>query len=399
VGNTNNYAFVIASQLRELGCEVVLYIDAPPGDLLNRPENYSPAAPYPYPGWIIEKPSLTKSLHVYFPNLFEKEVIRNLNTCDAVILNYFAHRYKNFLKPSVISISMFSGTDLEVMADYDSVFKMQSNSPKLRRLPSFIRKKLARFSVNQVRKGIEKASLVSYFPEGLVPAGDKLLKEIFRDKPYNRFNHIHVNTDGHHYSPPPDNKVFRIFSLTRFMWKLPFPPGRSEAENKGNDIMLKGIALFLTTCNKPVDIHFVEKGLHVKETKELIEELGFSHMVTWHQVMPFKDLNEHIRKADVVFEQLGTHYISGGFYAMLQGRPVIGNARPEVFDVITGEKTPVCHATTPEEVCSWLQKLSSDKSLAEDIGKRSRQYILDHFDVQNETRYFKEFIEKKIAAR
>ena len=290
LGNTNNYPFIIASQIKAMGCEVVLFVDAPPEDFLYRPEHYSASIQYPYPNWIIEKKSLRKSLHMHLPTVFAKDVIKELNTCHAVILNDFGHRFKNYIHPAIPSISMFSGGDLEIMADYDNVMQMKLTNEKLKFFPEFLKKAFARFSVNQLRKGIAQASLVSYFPKGLVPCGDEILKEIFENKPYNRFNHIHVITDGYEYNAPADNEVFRIFSFTRFMWKTPFPPGRSLQENKGNDIMINGIALFLKTYNKPLDIHFIEKGLHIEESKQLITELGFSNYVTWHKEMPFKEL-------------------------------------------------------------------------------------------------------------
>lgn len=399
LGNTNNYPFIIASQMKAMGCEVVIFIDAPAEEFLNRPEHYTNDIRYPYPSWIKEKSSLRKSLHIHFPQIFEKEVIKEINTCDAVILNDYGHRFKNFIKPSIPSISMFSGGDLEIMGDYDNVMKMKLINTKLKFLPRGLKKAYARFSVNQLRKGIGQASLVSYFPQGLIPYADEMLKEIFGHKSYKRFNHMHVTTEGYEYHPPVDNAVFRIFSFTRFMWKTPFPPGRSILENKGNDIMIKGIALFLKTYNKRLDIHLIEKGLHVEESKQLVEELGFSDMVTWHKEMPFKELQKHIIQADVVFEQLGTHFISGGLYAMLLGRPVIGNARPEIFDLITGEQTPVCHACTPERVCYWLQQLTGNRELIGTIGKRSRQYVLDHFDIINETKYFKNFLGERVAKK
>lgn len=397
LGNTNNYPFIIASQMKALGCEVVLFVDAPPEDLLNRPEQYQPAVTYPYPGWIKEKLSLRKSLHIHFPRFFEREVIGILNTCDAVIVNDFGHRFTNYLRPGIPVISMFSGGDLEIMADYDNVLQMKLQHAKLQWLPAFIKKAYARFSVRQLRNGIAKAGAVSYFPRGLVEKGDAILEEIFKGRPYKRFNHFHVITEGYKYSPPAPNSAFTIFSFTRFMWKTPFPPGRSEAENKGNDIMVKGIALFLKTFSNPVKINFIEKGLHVAETKQLIAELGFADKVTWLKEMPFKNLEQHIISADVVFEQLGSHFISGGLYAMLHGRPVIGNARPEIFDMITGEETPVCHATTPEKVCEWLLKLACEPLWKEQQGKKSREYVLKHFDIINETKYFKALLEKLVA--
>jgi len=399
LGNTNNYPFVIASQLKELGCEVVLYIDAPANEMLNRPEQYSNDISYPFPSWIKEKLSLRKSWHVHFPQIFERAVIREINTCDAVILNDYGHRFKNFIKPSIPSISMFSGSDLEVMGVYENVMQLKLNNSKLNYVPTVFKKIYSRFSVNQLRKAISKASLVSYFPNDLIPYGDKILDEIFEGKPYKRFNHFHVVTKNYNYYPPPENLVFRIFSFTRFIWKTPFPQGMNVWENKGNDIMIRGIALFISTYNKPLEIHLIEKGIHVKETKELIKELGFSHMVIWHKEMPFKELQQHVIKADVIFEQLGTHFISGGLYAMLQGRPLIGNARPEIFDILTGEKSPICHATTPEQVCYWLQRLRADHDFVFEIGEKSRQYVLDHFDIINETKYFYNFFQDLIVKK
>jgi glycosyltransferase involved in cell wall biosynthesis len=399
LGNTNNYPFIIASQMREMGCEVVLYIDAPANETLHRPEHYTSDIKFPYPDWIKEELSLRNSLFTHFPNIFLKKIIKELNTCDAVVLNDYGHRFKNFIKPTIPSISMFSGADLEIMADYDNVRSMKMTNPKLRLVPAFIKKAYADLSVDQLRKGISKASMVSYFPKGLIPYGDRFLDEIFNNKPYHRFNHLHVDPNGLDYYPPAYNNVFRIFSFTRFMWKTPFPPGRSMLENKGNDIMIKGIALFFQKYKLQLDIHFVEKGLHIEETKQLIQELGIADMVTWHKEMPFTQLQDHIKKADVVIEQLGTHFISGGFFAMLRGRPVIGNARPEIFNAVTGEQSPVCHATTPEEVCYWLQQLTSDRSLRESIGKKSRQYVLDHFDIINETKYFKNFLEELVTKK
>lgn len=398
LGNTNNYPFIIARQMKEAGCDVVFYVDAPANETLHRPEHYDSHVSYPYPEWIKENLLLRRSLYIHFPQIFLKEIIRELNTCDAVILNDYGHRFKAFLKPTVLSISMFSGADLEVMADYENVKSMLMSHPRLKLMPGFLKKAFARFSVKQLRKGISQASLISYFPKGIIPTGDKLLSEIFPENNYPRFSHSHVIVEGFKYVVPPDNPVFRIFSLTRFMWKKPFPAGRSEYEDKGNDIMIKGIALFLRSTGKRLDIHFIEKGLHLQESKDLIKELGFSDMVTWHKEMPFKDLQYHIANADVVFEQLGTHYVSGGLYAMLMGRPVIGNARPEIFEPLLGEPTPICHALTPEDVCLWLEKLTTDKELLHSTGLRSREYVLKHFDIINETLYFKDFLQQKLGA-
>lgn len=67
--------------------------------------------------------------------------------------------------------------------------------------------------------------------------------------------------------------------------------------------------------------------------------------------------------------------------AMASGRIVIANARPEIFEPIIKEKTPVCHATDENEVSYWLEKLVNNKDLRAQIA--SRKYVEKHFSTEN----------------
>jgi hypothetical protein len=396
LGNVNNHPFIVCKHLRDKGADTVFFVEAHKDYTLFRPESTG-LVKYPYPHWIKETPQFRKSVVMHLPGIFAKKVISEINECDAVILNDFGHRIIPHLRKGIIKICMFTGGDLEIMADYENVRSMKLNNPKLKFVPGFLKKAYARYSVNQLRNAIRKTDLVGYYPFGLNTDGDKILKEIFGGNDYPKYSHWCIMLDGMNYTPPPNNKKIRILNLARFMWKQPFPAGRSINENKGNDIMIAGLGNFLKDHPHSLDIHFIEKGLHVEESKELISQYGFSDSVTWHKEMPLTELLEEIDKADIVFDQLGNHLIGGGIISMAKGRPLIANARPEILEQISEGEIPVCHSTNADNVYEWLTKLVFDEKYRVDVGVRSSRFAFNFMNIKNESEYYYNFIQKKMG--
>ena len=64
---------------------------------------------------------------------------------------------------------------------------------------------------------------------------------------------------------------------------------------------------------------------------------------------------------------------------MAVGRPLIANGRPEFLDPIAGEPSPICQATTPQEVCAQLERLTSNRELLQRTADASRDYVQRHF--------------------
>lgn len=394
LGNVNNYPFLIARYFREMGHEVVFFVTAPPEDKLHRPEHFVTPEPYPYPEWIreVQLPRPLTLTYAY-PKWFLKNILKTLNTCDAVVLNDFGHGIKPLLRRDIPSVSIFSGSDLDVLANPAMLDHLAGEGNPIARA---FRKWLIHDTMERHRQGIREATMISYFPEGLIPEGDKLIREIFGNKAVTRFPHCHIPIEGLPYHPYPENEVPVLFNLTRFLWKEPLPPGYGPWENKRNDLMIKGLSRYYRETGKPFNLHLVEKGAQIQETKDLIEELGIASFVTWHKEMSHKAIFEFYYKADLVFEQLGNHILTGGLYPMLVGRPVIGNGRPEIFEKIHGEKSPVCQASSEEEVFQWLMKLLPDRNLRIEIGKASRAFVIRHFSLKAEAGVFAQALEQAI---
>lgn len=393
LGNVNNHPFIVSKHFKDKGAEVIFFVEADKSNKLYRPESTGLVS-FPYPDWIEEVPKFENAIVIHFPNLFARKIIQRLNECDAVILNNYAHRIIPFLNKKIIKICMFTGADLEVMADFENVKLMKMNSGKLKLLPLFLKNLYASFSVRQLRSAIKKSDLIGYFPPGLNPIGDKLLSDIYGKKPYNRYNHWCIMLDGIHYTPPVINSKIRILNLARFMWKLPFPNGTSSGENKRNDLMIEGLGNFLKDYPDSIEIHLVEKGLHVQESKDLIEHFNFTQNVIWHKEMPLNELIQEIIKSDIIFDQLGEHLFGAGILGMAVGRPLIANARPEILSQISGKEIPVCHSVNANDVYYWLKKLVFDKDLRISKGIQSSEFAFKFMDIRNESEYYYNFIKK-----
>lgn len=388
LGNTNNYPFQLAEIFRAKGHEVVFIVDAKPSFRLDRPEcTQMTDVVYPYPPWIIESTDVKFWPSKLFPSVFAKERIRLLNSCDAVILNGIGHLYKSYLNPAIPSVSLFSGTDLDINARLDEMIKLSHKYP-FNLMPVFLRKIILAKYVRNVKRGIRQASVISYFPEGFHPEADKLIEEIKKGIPYKRFEHFHIRVDNIPYSKPVPKEKILVFNLARFIWQSPLPFGWREWENKRNDIMIRGLANFIKNTNTVLDIHFVEKGIHVDLTKKLAGELGLTPYITWHKEMSLKEMQDFYVKADIVFDHLGQHVLGGGLYAMAAGRPVITNTITGIFERITGVPMEICLASNENEVEEWLNKLVPDEDFRIKKGLAVREYIRKYFDIEIEADYF-----------
>jgi glycosyltransferase involved in cell wall biosynthesis len=374
-GNTNNYPFMIAQALREFGHEVVIVITSQ--ELLNRPESRYPEFKQCYPNWIVDAAHLSEwDMITLSPSL--APVLELLSACDALVLNFTGPSLWPLLRrPAIV---LLTGSDLEHYANFatlelrsgywDPAYRASADGQtNLNLLQEFVQRQ---------RDGIREAVAVRYVPRGLVPAGDAFLDEIGVPDEKRVFLpsaelDLVIPTPAQHNSPA------RIFCATRLTWKLPVEPGRSLLDYKGSDIMIRGLGLFYRQTGVRLDIQLVRKGLHVAETEELIAEEGLTDQVTWSDEMSLTEVWAEFAHCDVVIEQLANSAIGGsGLDAMAAGRPVIGNARREMFEDYFGQRSPICQAQTAEEVCAQLKGLVFNPTKREKIGQLGRRFVEEH---------------------
>jgi glycosyltransferase involved in cell wall biosynthesis len=400
-GNQNNYPFLLARALKGLGHDVRMLIDRP--EPLNRPEHRYRDVPYPYPDWI-EEVRRVEIDDVVCRTTSWQAVLDRLAACDAVVLN--GHGIAAAALLDVPAFCLATGSDLDIyarpeMAEHyarnqetrsragdwlsyawqmrritrTSLLELASRAPAP--LHRAIRKAMFRRFAQAQGAGLGRAAAVSYFPPGTVPAGDAVIERWVRPPSSRMFVYM-TDLDALRPEPAPLNPVLRLFNATRFDWAAPFPPMVGAWENKRNDILVRGIAIYHRRTGRPIDVRFVTKGQSVPDTRALVRKLGIDGLVTWRGEMTQRDVFEEYTRADVVSEQFGRHAVGmAGFDALAMGRPVLCNWRPEIFETAFGETAPFLQARTPDEVADQLVRLD-DVNLRADLGVRGRQFVERH---------------------
>lgn len=396
VGNTNNYPFWLATMMRQLGHDVVLVVTSQ--ELLNRPESRRPELGAGYPDWIVDAADLSEwEMIILSPSLVP--VLKRLSACDALILNAIGPSLWPLLRRP--AIALLTGSDLEHYANVATVDVRSANWDPAYRASAEGQANLSllqRF-IERQREGIREAVAVRYFPRGLVPAGDAMLDELGVPQAKRLFLPC-AELDLIRPTPAPCNDPIRIFCATRLTWKLPIAAGRSLLDYKGSDVMVRGLGLFHRATGVRLDIQLVRKGLHVTETEALIAEEGLGDQVTWSDEMSLTRVWEEYARCDIVIEQLGNSGIGGaGMDAMAAGRPVIGNARPEMFEQHFGRPSPICQARTAEEVSDQLKRLVFDPREREALGKLGRQWAEEHWNPRRAAQTCLELLGAALASR
>lgn len=409
-GNTNNYPFTLALAFARLGYDIKFLVNSQ--ERLHRPENRYAANDYKDINILDVSP-----LELEYTHGPEKDKLRQVsdffNDRDVMVLN--SHFISMWSLNKIPHIALLTGSDLDYLASekYVAEFKQKYISERAGYEPDSLSYKLLLFVAsflpsdfpdnkvlysrnrllkfignaqlynyvqrkrNNQAEGISKSAFILYFPEGLIKSGDATLKQIGAGNTRRVFN-LMTDTTEIPYSPLKlHNGAVRIFNVARFNWNPATAPSFfTELDFKGNNKMLEGIALFAKKHPAAkLQLVLVRKGANLSETYKLAEQLGLDKVINWVDELTQKEVLEEFEKSDIVFDQLGTSLVAmGGLDALSVGRPLIANWRPEFFEQYAG-KWPVCQATTPEQVCEWLELLVLEPQKRIEVGEQSRKFV------------------------
>lgn len=354
---------------------------------MSRPENHLPNICYPYPSWIVELILPSQILLPLLPKLFAafycwriKQLTRKDVGC--FILNGFFASLAPYMTREANKIGLSHGSDLDVWAnteDANNLAESFKSRSLFKYLPNMVSKTLIKFIVDKQYLGYVGLDAVFYFPLGLNSDGDKVLSQLIsqgvRYVPRYDFSFEPLLGQSREFKNPSGK--LELFSGVRFLFKT-FPE-RNRGYNKGNDIIIEGIAKYFS-INQNIRVHFFEKGEDWQHAKELCKRLGLERVVVWHKEIPLKDLLTVYQNSDICFDQVGTHWIGAiGGYALWLGKPLIANTESVVQSGVWPNDNPVCSASTAAEVCDWLVKLQ-DIKLRKDISEKSKKFVEDHMD-------------------
>ena len=378
IGNMNTMPMQYALKFREEGCDVKYIVEGTPDEILLRPEIHYKSITYPYPSWIKEYSFSNNPLHLLFNRYSTRKIQKEMADRDVIFFNHYGHHLSGYFSDKVIKIALFSGADLDVTCNYNHLDNAinKKDKPWVQKM----KKGLLKQFIRRYRNNIRSSDVLSYFPKGMNPLGDKLQEEIMQDRDYIDIWRYDINFKeiGLEYVGATNNDKMVIVSAVRFLIKT---TKENAFEYKGNDLIINGIAQYYA-INKNIKVHFVEKGSQesIDMAKKLCHNLGIEDVVIWHKEMVLDELLALYKRADVMFDQVGNHWSGAiGLYAQYMGKPVIANARLDVFSKIWGENIPTLNAQSVNEIFEHLKRCSN-RDYREKVGKASHEFIKKYVD-------------------
>lgn len=387
LGSMNAMPMMYAWELKLKGYEVIYFVDVPRSDTLSRPENHFSKIDYPYPDWIVEMTLKTQFIVPFSHRIINKLIKYRISQLSSkqpqlYVLNGFFISLAPYYDDSKI-IALSHGSDLNPWADVEKKEELATrfqNISFLKYAPYYLSKALVKKAINKQYEGFLKSDLAVYFPHGFDSRGDQLMKKLEQNgvDTYRRYDVSFDPLKNASREFKKQSKKLVIFSGVRFCF-LKEEEAKVEI-SKGNDHIINGLAKYYQE-NENIEVHFVEKGVHLQAAKELCDNSGLSPAITWHKEMEFYKLLNLYEKSDICFGQVGDHWISAiGAYALYLGKPLIANDNSAVLSGSWPENNPVITASNSEEVYKGLKVLESEE-VRKSIAIKSKDFAEKYFSL------------------
>jgi hypothetical protein len=333
-GTMNAMPMMYARAYRAAGRDVVYFVDVPPSDTLSRPENHFADITYPYAHWIVEQHLPTQLIASLFPRLVKKTFTSKANiprgsVPEAVFLGGYFVALAPYFPSQTKKIFLSYGSDLERWVDSarsDEVYDAVRSTSVFRLLPEKMGRWLIKKVMQRNEAGANACDDVLFFPKGMSPQGDKVIDKLVehgvRYTP--RYDISFDIFEGVDRVIKDRTSEFVVVSPVRFLYSD--LPAEFAHHNKGNDLIIRGLARFRSETQAQLKVHFFDKGPDAEHARALCVELGIADVVTWHNPVPLTQLLSMYESADVVFDQVGSHWVGAvGMYALYMGKPLIAN--------------------------------------------------------------------------
>lgn len=365
LGNMNNYTFPVAREMRKMGVQVRFLVDSDYG--LHRPETRYEPDVVQYGEFALDMSPL-RIRDIVWPTLRRRKIAEVLRDYPlAVTTGYGIALGRELGKTSYV---MISGSDIFELSRQSALDKSLASLSGLRNAAA--RMNMRRLH-RKTREGFQRAIGVDSFIPGLMPEVDRELDIL--GVPNDMRSHLTpTDLDLASPEPLPDNAELIIVSGARQSWCKPLAPGMGPLDDKGNDVLIRGIALFASQTGLRFRARLPQKGPDFDASVTLAKELGVADRIDWFPEMDQSEFMDEVRRSDIVADQFG----EGSFGmavrdALAIGRPVIAKADVATISAATGEPLPIVYADTPESVAAGLTQLSS-RSERERLAQAGRGY-------------------------
>ena len=168
---------------------------------------------------------------------------------------------------------------------------------------------------------------------------------------------------------------FIVFHPPRQHWETQ----RNPSMDKGNDIFIKGFAKFVQTVNPSAKAIFVEWGITLNESKNLIKELGIESSIVWIKPQNHQNMMKFIEGSDIVADK----FCFGGFggippKALMSHKITLIYIDLSIHEWCFEEMPPFINAETPQNVFESLQKVYTDKSYRSEVESQGKSWYIKY---------------------
>lgn len=275
-GNTLNSAYHITKELRRQGVNAEMFLD-----------NYSPSA-QDYPWWDdkeVSEDNLPTWIHYYrtfpfflLPNQLTKSMIADFGKCDVALVSCYGPMLA--MKANVKFVFYSLGSDLNMISFKEELLSVWYNSYT-------IKEKVKKLIKVITLVPLQRKAIIKYSSKVIVYMGYQVNAYIKRNNIQHKTVLLTYPKDIVNYGQKSDDELmlkykkykYVFFMISRHSWKSIWD------DPKGNDKFIRSFAQFVKT-NQDVLLIMSEKGVNLKHSKELVENLGILKNVEWVKDMP-----------------------------------------------------------------------------------------------------------------
>lgn len=382
IGSMNCMPTEYAILLKKYCSIVVHYYDADKDDLLSNPKNrWGEKSNERISGVFLKSIIYRHYLFYIFPKIFHKDMIVDICTSELVILSGPSISLARLIsKENKKIVALSYGSDISLFCNPTWPSMIITKHKYFRKIIIMILKELKQiFSKYQIL-GLRNCTHYSYFIPGVDHNTDKLIENIFLNSPEPiRLNRYSVGLDVLEIK-----SEFKPLSHIENIYKIVFPVRFCADEmlgNKGYKTLFDALKIYKLKERKLFKCVCFKKGEY-KIAQNYAKKIGIDDVVEWHEIVSFNYLIEYYRSADIIIEQLGTHMIGQGLFAMLLGKPVIGRLISKFQeDFFSGSgflNVDDSDSLTDKIIyCETLEKRN-------EIGEISRNFILNNASIEKE---------------
>lgn len=373
IGSMNCMPTEYAILLKKYCKEVIHYYDAGERDTLSNPTiRWGKKSKEKTKGIILRKIFFSHYLYYLLPRIFHYNLIFQLYRANLIILSGPAislARLVKGLEKNVIALSYGSDISLFCNPSWPDMPVQETAGMRgiITRHLGFLKAQFLKLQIS----GLRSCTHYSYFIAGIDPETDVLIDQILVG-----INHpIRLPRYSISLDILDNDEYTDQLPHLKDVYKILFPVRFCEDEllgNKGWRLLFDGLKKYKSVSERKFICICFKKGNHT-EALAYAKEIGVDKFIEWHEVVPFNTLKQYYLSAHVVIEQLGSHWIAQGLFAMALGKPVIGRVATEKQGEFF-EGSGLLTVNDAESLAEQLVNCESE-SFRKEIGNKSRAFV------------------------